>query len=453
MTEEIEVKPHVHLEQMINDKDYQKLVRYIDEMPVSQIVHSLSRLSLEDQNQILSLLEVNDAADLVAYMPGPMAVDLIRNMPPADAARILEALKSNERAGLLGEFKTEEAEAIFDEMDTQSASVTRLLAQYPRDVAGGIMITEHLWYHESATVDDVIKDFRNNADLYSDYDIQYAYIINEIGILTGVLRLRDLLLAPVRKPIADIMIKNPLKVLDTQDLSSLGSFFAENNFIGVPIVDDAGRLIGVVRRVDVDAALMGQSENDYLKSQGIVGGEEFRSMPVWRRSYRRLSWLSINIVLNLIAVSVIAAFQDTLAAVIALAVFIPIISDMSGCTGYQAAAVSNRELSLGLVMPFELFRVWIKEISVGIIIAVSLGLLLGLVAWVWKGNPYLGIVIGSAMGINTLISVSMGGTIPLILKWLNFDPALASGPILTTVTDMCGFLLLLGIATMMIGHL
>ncbi len=203
----------------------------------------------------------------------------------------------------------------------------------------------------------------------------------------------------------------------------------------------------------MEAALAGRSDSDFLKSQGIVGGEELRSMPTYRRSTRRLSWLSVNILLNVLAAGVIAMYQDTVAAVIALAVFLPIISDMSGCSGNQAVAVSIRELSLGLTHPRDLLYVWLKELKVGLINGSVLGLILGSVAWIWQGNPWLGLVAGGALALNTLVAVSIGGIIPLVLKRLNRDPALASGPILTTVTDMCGFLLVLSFATALLARL
>ena len=157
--------------------------------------------------------------------------------------------------------------------------------------------------------------------------------------------------------------------------------------------------------------------------------------------------------LNIGAASVIALFQDTLQSVIALAVFLPIISDMSGCSGNQAVAVSMRELALGVVRPNEMLRVWFKEISVGLINGSVLGLLVGIVALIFDGNPYLGLVIGLALFANTLIAVSIGGTVPLLLKRLGVDPAVASGPLLTTITDMCGFFLVLGTATVMLDKL
>jgi magnesium transporter len=184
-----------------------------------------------------------------------------------------------------------------------------------------------------------------------------------------------------------------------------------------------------------------------------VSGEEIRTMPLLLRSRRRLSWLTVNIILNVIAASVIAFFQETLASAIALAVFLPIISDMSGCSGNQAVAVSMRELTLGVIRPTETLRVWAKEISVGCLNGLVLGGLLATVALAWKGSIFLGLVVGAAMAANTVIAVSLGGTIPLLLRRMGKDPALASGPILTTFTDVCGFLLVLGMADVFISRL
>ena len=153
----------------------------------------------------------------------------------------------------------------------------------------------------------------------------------------------------------------------------------------------------------------------------------------------------------MLSVSVIAIFEDTLAAVIALAVFLPIVSDMSGCSGNQAVAVSMRELALGAANPRDVFRVWWQEAKVGVLNGLALGLLLGAAAWAWKGNIALAVVVALALSINTLVAVSIGGTVPLLLRRFGVNPAVASGPVLTTVTDMCGFFLVLGLATLALG--
>jgi len=176
-------------------------------------------------------------------------------------------------------------------------------------------------------------------------------------------------------------------------------------------------------------------------------------MPMFVRSRRRLAWLAPNIILNLIAASVIARYEGTLQAVIALAVFLPIVSDMSGCSGNQAVAVSIRELTLGMIRTNEYLRIVWKEGVLGLMNGIVLGTLLGAVAFLWKDNIWLGLVVGGALALNTVLSVLLGGMVPLFLKRMKVDPALASGPILTTCTDMCGFFLVLSLASMALSKL
>ncbi len=270
------------------------------------------------------------------------------------------------------------------------------------------------------------------------------------GELMGSIELRALVLADHAKPLAELVQTDTPSVPADTPLEQLEDLFETHELAALPVIDERRRLLGVVRYSDLIEALAERAEEDFMKAQGIVTGDEIRTMPVAVRSRRRLSWLSINIVLNVMAASVIALYEDTLSAVIALAVFLPIVSDMSGCSGNQAVAVSLRELTLGIVKPFEVAHVWLKEVIVGLINGVALGCLLGMAAWLWKGNLYLSIVVGVALAANTLVAVSIGGTVPLILKRLGVDPAVASGPILTTVTDMAGFFMLLSLATLML---
>jgi magnesium transporter len=274
-----------------------------------------------------------------------------------------------------------------------------------------------------------------------------ADILSELPYATEADILRDL--DEDDATASTMMIADPLSVDAQASMEVLIDLFDKHSFIGLPVVEE-GRLVGVVRRTSVNEAVGDEAWEDHMKAAGIVSGEELRSMDLLPRAGRRLQWLSLNIGLNIIAASVIAMFQDTLSAVIALAVFLPIISDMSGCSGNQAVAVSMRELSLGVAQPRDALFVLGKELSVGLLNGVVLGILLGMAAWLWQGNPYLGLVAGGALAINTLVAVSIGGTVPLLLKGFDIDPALASGPVLTTVTDLCGFLLVLGLATLML---
>lgn len=456
-TEEIRsedsTRPWEELESLIATGNADRVLAFVEGLTSGEQARALARLDEEDRRLVLTLLSATDAAELVEHLSDVQAGELLDLLEPAQAAAIMRELPSNEQADLLGELDEADAEAVLSELEPAEASALRDLRQYDDDVAGGLMVTELLQFPQTMTIGDVVDDLIEHAEDYRKYDIQYAYIVDRQDCLVGVLRMRDLLLAARRLPVAEIMLSEPLMVRDTTDLDELIEFFDVHHFLGVPVVNEQGRLLGVVQRAAVDEARADRHEADYLKSQGIVGGEEIRTLPLLLRTRRRLAWLSINIVLNVIAASIIAVFQDTLSAVIALAVFLPIISDMSGCSGNQAVAVSMRELSLGLIRPQDLWRVIYHEASVGLINGVVLGTLVAAVATVWQGNPWLGLVIGVALCVNTLVAVLIGGAVPLLLKRWHFDPAVASGPLLTTITDMCGFFVLLGLASLLLDRL
>ncbi len=411
-----------------------------------ETAHAVAHLSELDQSRLLKALPRKKAAQLVHDLPAAQAMQSMSWLSTDEVAGIVSELPSNEQADIIASLSDIEASAILDAMPADEAREARKLLAYSSDTAGGLMITEYLAYRDDLSVGDVLDDLRANAERYRQYDVQYAYVISDDGKLVGVLRLRDLVLSAPADRLPRVMITKPLHMRDTASLEDLERFFDRHNLFGVPAVDASGILVGVVRSHDVEEAVEERSSRSFLKFMGIVGGEELRTMPLRTRSIRRLSWLTVNIGLNIVAASVIALHQDTLQAVISLAVFLPIISDMSGCSGNQAVAVSMRELALGLVRPSEIRWVLGREIAVGFINGIVLGLLLGVVGWLWQGNIVLGTVVAAALAANTLLAVCIGGSIPLLLKSFGQDPALASGPILTTITDMSGFFLVLTFA-------
>lgn len=451
--EDIHDRPWESLSEAV-DGGAGEVVATLSAMSPSDQSLALSRLSEVDRVQVIETLQSEDAAELIAFLPEVQAAEVMAELSPDTAAAIMHEMPSDEQADVLGDLAPADANAILEALPKTEADAARELSAYDDDVAGGMMVREMLQFAPEMTVAEVIEHLNEHADTYSDFDVRYAYVCQrDTHRLLGVLPMQNLLFVKRNVTLAELMINDPLSVSAETPLDELVDFFDAHAFLGVPVVDEAGVLQGVLHREAVQYQETRTAENDYLKSQGIVGGEELRTMPLWLRAKRRLSWLSINILLNIGAAFVIASFQDTLQAVIALAVFLPIISDMSGCSGNQAVAVSMRELSLGLVRPNEMLRVWFKEASVGLINGLVLGLLVAAVALAYGGNLYLGLVVGLALFANTLVAVSIGGIVPLLLKRFNFDPAVASGPLLTTVTDMCGFFLVLGLATLMLDQL
>ncbi len=454
-------RPWEALRECIRSGSAADLVAFLDSLPAGEVARAVSRLEADDQVRLLTSLPPDRAAALIDAISDAQATELMDLLPPGEAAAIVNELGSDEQADLLGTLDERDAEAILAAMDPAEAANARRLAQYDAGTAGGLMITEFLWFRDDQTVRDVLDDLRAHADQYSKYDVQYAYVVRRTvvadgpapGELTGVLRLRDLLLAAPQRRVAELAVRPTLSVPVDAKLDALAEFFDRHQFFGVPVVDDRGQLIGVVRRQDVEEALADRADTYYLKLQGIVAGEELRTMPLATRAGRRLAWLVANVALNLVAISVIAYYEETIAQVIALAVFLPLISDMGGNAGVQAIAVSIRELSLGLLKPHELMWVALKESSVGICNGLILGVLVGVAGWLWQRNAYLGAVVGVAMVLNTIVATIVGGVMPLVLKRLRMDPALASGPLLTTITDMSGFFFVLSIATALLTRL
>jgi len=444
---EIPAQPLVpRFRDLLGSEDAQGLADLVHSRPISDALRGFLRLEPEERDRVLSLLPPDTAAELIDEAPQETAGDLVERLSSGTAAGIIDELDSDVRADVIGELDAREAEAILAELDIEDAADIRRLVAYEDETAGGLMMAEAFTFAATDTVGKVLQRVISGEEDFERYRGQHPYVLDENDHPIGVVSLRGLLTAARTASLAQIMT-TPLTVNVDTPLNELEDLCEMHEFLGFPVVEADGRLVGVVSRSAIADAAREHVESDAMKMQGVVG-DELRSMPLLLRSRRRLAWLSANIVLNILAATVIASYEETLAAVIAIAFFLPMVSDMSGCSGNQAVAVTMRELSLGLVRPIDVFRVWAKEATVGVINGSILGLLIGIVAWQWMDNAVLGLVIGAALAINTVIAVSIGGIVPLVVKRLGQDPAAASGPLLTTVTDIAGFFLVLSIATM-----
>jgi len=440
-------EPWLALRAALEAEEGERLAAVFEELTLSAGLRALLQLEPEERARVLTLIPPELAAELIEEAPNLQAVELVEGLDAKHAADIVEELDSDIQADVVGELEQEDADAILAEMDPEDAAEVKRLVEYDDDTAGGLMVGEAFWFSHRDTVGSVLRRLSDADEDFERYRGQHPYIVDDDHRLIGVVSLRSMLTARRMTPLTEIMAE-PLSVTTDARLDELEDLLDEHPFLGFPVVDADGKLVGSVSRSAVADAAFERVESESLKRQGVIT-DELRSMPLLLRSRRRLAWLSTNIVLNVIAASVISAYEETIAAVIAIAVFLPMVSDMSGCSGNQAVAVTLRELTLGLVRPVDALRVWFKEASVGLLNGAVLGVLIAIVAWLWKGNPFLGLVIGLALTINTIISVSIGGVVPLLLKRLNQDPAVASGPLLTTITDVAGFFLVLSLATLM----
>ncbi|MBF0621673.1 MAG: magnesium transporter [Magnetococcales bacterium] len=445
--------PKQALLQAIDPSNDLKVTEVVENLGFEKTAHVIQGLNPEEHEKLFSQMSPQVAAKLIKHIPIDQATSVMQRMDDRETKAFFSTLDMDDKAEIVSHVADSSIDRLLGLIDDENeAAKIRQKANYKPGTAGHMMLLQVLVIPKTETVGKVLRYLGSEDVNFKRYSGQfYPYVIDEQRRILGVLSILNLLSEDRTTPAINTM-KSAVTVTADTDLDSLGNLFKEHTFFNLPVVDDDNRILGIINRQTVEEALIERAGSDAMKTAGVVG-DETRTMPVWLRARRRLSWLSANILLNILAASVIAAYEETLAAVIAIAIFLPMVSDMSGCSGNQAVAVSLRELALKAISPKDMFQVWIKEVSVGLINGVVLGILIGCVAWFWKDSAALGFVIGSALTMNTLIAVSVGGLVPLILKRFNVDPAVAAGPLLTTITDMAGFFLVLSMASFMMKHL
>ena len=453
----ISVDAWQELEKIIDSGNAEHLAMFLQLLAPGDTTYTISRLAEDKQTRMLSLLsqvQPEFAADLMEHLTDEHVADIISEMSPEHAAAIVDEMDSDEQTDVLSELHEDDAEAILQQMDPVEAEDARQRLEYDDHTAGGLMITEFLAYREDQDVDDVIHDLRVHADEHTEFEVRYLYVVDAKQRLQGVVTMRALVMAPRGRPLTALMVQHPDVVHVSTQLEDIEDYFDRHDYYAIPVLDEQGRLAGVVQRAAVQEALSERESDTFLKFSGIIGGEEIRNMPLGNRAVRRLTFLLPNILLSYLAVTIIAVFEPIIEQVTALAIFLPMVANLSGAAGNQAVAVSIRELSLGIVAPADLIRVWRKEAMVGFINGLIIGVLLGLVTWMTRPDlPLLGVIVAVSFAINSVLAVCLGAGLPLVLKRVGVDPAMMSSPILTTLTDMGSFLLVLGLAAMSLGAL
>jgi magnesium transporter len=277
--------------------------------------------------------------------------------------------------------------------------------------------------------------------------------VDEEERLLGVLSMRNLLLCEPETPVTQLMNRDLVTVTPETSGEELAKLFRRYHFLAIPVVDAQGHLLGLVTQEEALRYEVEESEADLLQMSGIISGEEIRELPLLPRTLRRLSWLLIKSALNLIVASVVAFHEKTIQAAAALAVIMPVISDLGGVAGSQAIAVSIRELALNRIRPRDFLEVLLKETAVGVLNGLLLGVVLGIATYVYKQNWALSFVATVAIALNTLIAATLGGVMPLVMRRMRIDPAVAAHPLLTLITDSCGFALVLGLGARFVAHM
>jgi magnesium transporter len=389
-------------------------------------------LASEDVGGSLAKLPEEVRAAALADLHDERIGDLVARMPPDDAVQLLGQVAAERRARVLAAVapaRREEVESLLD---------------YPEDSAARRMTTRVLAVESSTTAAAAIDAFRRHGDVE---DVFYLYVVDGEWRLTGVVPIRRLVGAPPDRPIGELALRDPIAIPASADQEEAARLVAQHDLLALPVVDADGRLLGAITVDDVIDVLSEEATEDMYRMAGLSESDRILS-PFKRSVGMRLPWMLLNLATAFLAAGVVGLFSATIDRIVALAAFMPVIAGMGGIGGTQALTVVIRGIALGEVEFSTAQRAIRKELAVGATVGAATGVLTALVALLFNGNPWLGLILFLAMLLNLAVGGLAGAAVPLALRRLGVDPALGSGVLVTTFTDVIGFFVFLGLATL-----
>jgi magnesium transporter len=426
--------------------DLAAFVRRAAELEPADLADVLAALDQDERVRVVRALPATVSADALAEMPERAhAGETLAALGTDRAAEIVAELEDDDAADLLGELPPDAQERILRGLEDR-ADVDRLL-RYDEETAGGRMTTHVVTVLEADTAQQALESVRRQAEKVEDF--YQIFVVDRAQRLVGVVPLKELVINPPDRPVRAFMTDADIYVGPELDQEEVARIMARYNLESLPVVDRSGRLLGRVTFDDVIDVVEAESTEDILRFGGVPASEELEAG--WGAAVRsRLPWLYVNLLTAFLAGGVVYFFQDTVQRTVSLAVWMPIIAGMGGNAGTQALAVTVRRLALGLIARREFMRVVGKELLVGLVNGLANGMVVALVAVVLHEGARLGLVVFLAMTGNLLVAGFAGAFIPILLERVGVDPAVASSIFVTTFTDVCGFLFLLGLAGWML---
>jgi magnesium transporter len=422
--------------------DLRSFVREAHDYEAADLADVLGRLEESERVAVVRALPPELSSQALAEMPEDAhAEETLAALDPEQAAEIVEELEDDDAADILRELDAETKEHILQAVEDR-IEVERLL-RYDEETAGGRMTTHLVTVRDIATTTEALDEIRRQSEEVEEF--YQVFVVDGQRRLVGVLPFKAVVVNRPDRMVREYMSEADIVVRPETDQEEVARLMARYNLPSVAVVDEGGRLLGRVTIDDVIDVVEAESTEDLLKFGGVSPDEELAAP--WTDAVRsRLPWLTVNLLTAFLAGGVVYLFQETVQRTVALAVWMPVIAGMGGNAGTQALAVTVRRLALGLIPSDRLVRVVGKEVLVGITNGLAIGILVGIVASLLGEGPGLGMVVFLAMTGNLLVAGFAGAFIPVVLERFGVDPAIASSIFVTTFTDVCGFLLLLGLA-------
>jgi magnesium transporter len=429
--------------------DRRRLLDFLNVAHPADVAQILRDLSLERQVAVFRLLTAQRAGEVLSELDDQTLLDLVQALDQVEVSRILEQMPPDHAAEVVEELSSEQAENLLDLMKDEHSEDVQELLEYPEDTAGRLMSPNAVAVKETATVAEAIERIRKSAPEGRGFEL---YVVDEHRHLVGVVPLRRLLTAAPTTPVWAIREPSVVSVTADTDQEEVARVVSKYDLVAVPVVDAERRLLGTISVEDVIDVLGEEASEDIFRLAGSDAAElERRSPP--RIALLRLPWVMATLLIELAAGAIIHYYDQTLARVILLASFMPVIQAISGNTGLQSVTMVVRGLATGHVQLARWWEPLLRQMQTSAIIGAVCGAVVGLIGAVWHGTATFGFVVALSMFVSVNLSGVAGTLIPMISKHFGFDPALTAGPFETALQDVAGVTIFLSLATALLGWL
>ena len=425
------------------------LVKIVDKTHVADLAEVFRSLSLSHQRKLFDMIsDIEQKGMLFSELDEDTLMGFVEGMELDDIVEILDHMPTDDVADLIGRLPEDKSASILEKMKKEGSEEVEDLLRYGDDTAGGIMVPDFIALREDTTAREAIESLQKE---YMDVEMPfYLYVVDEYGKLVGVSSLRQLVVVPPDTPLKDFMTTDVIAVKTDVDQEEVAKIVARYDILAVPVVDEYGKLIGIVTVDDIIDIIREEATEDILKMAGA--GEEFvETQSVLRSTRIRLPWLFASCVGGIIAFIIIGRFEESLSKFIYLAAFIPVIMGMGGNIGTQSSTIVVRGLATGRLNIRDIWSVVFKELAIGLILGVIYGALIGIVAQVRYDTETLAISVGVALICSMSIAALVGSLVPMLFARINIDPAVATGPLVTTAIDIISVFFYFTIATTLLS--
>lgn len=451
MTKEEEVTERIEiLRNLLKEEDLEQFRdQFIDLHPYDQATF-FKELKKVNRMRVYAYLSPKEMSDIMENIELKETEEYITEMDAQFASMVFAEMAVDDAVDILQELTKDEVASFLTIMDKQAGDEIKALLHYEDKTAGSIMTTEYVSILAKQTKTETLDEMKGIAP--EAETIYYTYVLDDQKRLVGVLSLRDLIIAEDDQVVGDLMSENVVSVSVGRDQEDVAQMMRDYDFLALPVVDFQNHLLGIITVDDILDVMEEEAMDDYSKFAAVSDIDYSESNP-FKSAQKRLPWLIILLFLGMVTASLIGSFEETLEKVPVVAIFIPLIAGMAGNAGTQSLAVAVRGLAVGNYGKDNRFILIIREITTGLLVGGATGIVVTFVIYFWKGNIYLGMLVGIALLTTLTVATLSGALIPLIMERLKIDPAVASGPFITTLNDITSVLIYFGMATAFMGLL